>query len=419
MATRITVQNINGGRLRHVVVPVRFTRAVSGGPDITAPDPDDRGHVMPIPDNWVPTTARGFSFGLTVGESARIRVERVDIDPSAPLAVRLRIGTPHQIQLTRPAGGGALPADGIIELRGIVDQAAQFGTKGTVIEVRLGSLEGPVLAEAEAHVLTPLTLNVAAHIHTLHPESGPPGSGTKPTHNGAPLDLDRLFELVNAIYRPAGVRVRLAKRFERENFDFNADDTPFLASRGRKGTENDVMKSFFVPNHCNVHFVRFMDGSGGVGIRRDQVGLDGIDQPGILSMMEGIRDFGTGRIVRLYLDPNLKFQLLAVLLAHEIGHFLELIHVTDKNVPGRVDTFSRRQIMHPNTLVSADPTNPRDRPRLPDAGYGNADSDIRQQIERVPLGGHLLTLKKYAVRPGDGEVAIARARARQPNAVLY
>jgi hypothetical protein len=84
-----------------------------------------------------------------------------------------------------------------------------------------------------------------------------------------------------------------------------------------------------------------------------------------------------------------------------------------------VDTFSRRQIMHPNTLVSADPTNPRDRPRLPDAGYGNADSDIRQQIERVPLGGHLLTLKKYAVRPGDGEVAIARARARQPNAVLY
>lgn len=372
---------------------------------------------MDRPAGWVPTEARGPSFGITMGETIQLLVERIDIDPGVDLAVTLDVGQPHQIELVTPVGDGPLPADGIIHVRGVIDRRpAPGGAQGTKLQIRLGDTTGPVLAEAEPHVYSPLPFNVAVHICTVHPEAAAPGSGTRPTIGGAAIDVPRLFTMANAIWRPAGVEIAVRRIAQRNFYNFNANDCPWQVSRGLAGTEADLVQPFFRRNHCNVYFVRYMDASLGVGVRRDNMAAEGLPRPAVIVATEGSRTHTNpaGAPNTRTGNANALYQQVANDLAHEIGHFLTLTHAGGVNSPGRNDSYARRQLMHPNnSLPSANPNNPNAAPRFDDVGYGLV----------TPGGsGHrgcLLTQKQFAFYNNDGEAWRGRRRARRPNNVLY
>ena len=64
-----------------IVVPLRFARAVSGQAVADAPDVDDRGyHMGTRPSAWGTTTIRGSMFGVMVGNTARVKLVREDIE---------------------------------------------------------------------------------------------------------------------------------------------------------------------------------------------------------------------------------------------------------------------------------------------------------------------------------------------------
>src|SRR5579864_5934440 len=156
MAIRVRVQNN-----LQIIVPVRIERAVSpSAPLLDAPDPDDRGWVNDRAAGLnVNANVRGALFGVTVGDTVRLRVTREDIDPGVPLFVTASGG---QINIDK-GSRGPLPADGIFKVRAAVDSASP-----TTIQVRLGLATGPVICEADAHVFSPKTLNITPHICTVH-----------------------------------------------------------------------------------------------------------------------------------------------------------------------------------------------------------------------------------------------------------
>src|SRR5947209_11704393 len=193
MAISVRVQN-----KFQIIVPVRIDRAVSGAgvaPILDAPDVDNRGWVNNRAAGLNVDDARGSLFGVTVGDTVRLRVVREDIDSNVPLFVTI---TGNQASIATP-GGGPLPADGIFSVRALADTVA-----GTKLEVRLGSAGGPVICEADAHVFSPLTFNITPHICTIHQAAtAAAGAGQVPKVNGAALDdtvLGTIFNIVRAVW---------------------------------------------------------------------------------------------------------------------------------------------------------------------------------------------------------------------------
>src|SRR5258705_5175680 len=112
MAVSVLVQS----PLKQIIVPVRFDRAVRGAPVLDAPDVDDRGFVLKTPDGLNKTDARGAMFGITVGDTVRVKVVREDLDATAPLFVTVAPSSNPQVRIVAPAGGGPLPAAGVISI---------------------------------------------------------------------------------------------------------------------------------------------------------------------------------------------------------------------------------------------------------------------------------------------------------------
>src|ERR1700682_2217560 len=155
MAIQVHVQN----RFQ-IIVPVRVDRAVRGAPQLDAPDVDDRGWVNNRAAGLNVANARGALFGTTVGDVVRLKVVREDLDDGVPLFVTT---TGNQVAINQPAGGGALPADGVFFVRSLSDT-----TVGSKIQVRLGSAGGAVICEADAHTFTPKTVFITPHVCTIH-----------------------------------------------------------------------------------------------------------------------------------------------------------------------------------------------------------------------------------------------------------
>src|SRR3954470_18330598 len=117
MAVSVLVQS----PLSQIIVPVRFDRAVRGAPALDAPDVDDRGFVLKTPNGLNKTDARGAMFGITVGDTVRVKVVREDLDTTAPLFVTAATSSNPQVEITGPSAGGPLPSDGIFSIHARAD----------------------------------------------------------------------------------------------------------------------------------------------------------------------------------------------------------------------------------------------------------------------------------------------------------
>lgn len=395
MPVELVVQNS-----LQIVVPVRLARAVTGAPRINNPDIDDRGWLMNRPTGLASTTARGPMFGMTAGSVVTIKVVREDIDGDTPLYVTAEsVGNP-QFSIESPTTG-LLPPDGEFRVRAVADT-----TDGQRLFIRLGAVDGPILYEAEPHVFSPLTLNVQPHICTIHSAASAPGTGVAPQANGAAIDINRLRDGVNAVWQPAGVRFNFAAVRNETYFNYVRNDFARWASSAAVGNEGHLVATNHVANQCNVYFIRYMQDSLGVGVNRDTIASEGWTQPGIIVGVEGSQNAaGTTTSTRSSAGAAL-YQELINDLAHELGHYLSLQHVDNRNSPGRDDTFTRRCLMHPNNLMPG--PSGTNNVRANDAGYGTGGNGSGHR-------GCLITLKQLPNIGTDSETIRGRRRFRSPN----
>ena len=404
MAISVSVQN-----KFQIVVPVRVDRAVRGAPVLDAPDVDDRGWVNNRAAGLNVDDARGALFGMTVGDTVRLKVVREDIDSSVPLFVTVN-GNQASIAT---AGGGPLPADGIFSVQAVADTTA-----GTKIEVRLGSAGGPVICEADAHTFTVSTVRITPHVCTIHSAAQAAvdaggGTGVAPTVGGNALDdaqIRTVFRIVEAVWRPAGVQFDIAPVRQEVFAGFTADD---FAAQGGIGSEEDrVMGRNRANQRCNIYFLRFMDRSLGVGINSITAAANNFSQSGILIGVEGssANNTGGGITLRSSTGADLVHEI-GNDVAHEIGHFLTLDHADNTNgFPGRTDSYNRRFLMHPINLLpnAVTPLTATSVPRFDDIGYGTGGGGRGHR-------GCLVTLKNHPSNTSDGEVVAVRRRLRSPN----
>ncbi|MCB9845608.1 MAG: hypothetical protein H6811_06450 [Phycisphaeraceae bacterium] len=393
MAVDVSIQN----EFR-IVVPVRFRRnGHGGGPSADSPDMDDRGFRQPTrPAKWISTDARGPQFGMMVGKSVRVQVVREDLDAGAPLfAVATKKSNPQfRVDL---GVTGQIPPDGVIPLTALADSGAV-----QKLEVRLGSKDGPILAEAEPHIFSPLTVNVTPHVCRLHVAASAPGAGHTPQINGAPIDMARIRDGVNGVWQPAGVRFNFGTTREHDYFGYSRDNVALRQPAGvAVGTRGHVVSQHQVPNTINAYFVAHItEGVLGTGVNRDTLGLLSWTKPGIIVAVEGSVVGATGALFSRPSSGDALYQEIINDVSHELGHFLTLPHAAQVNSPGRADTFTRKCLMHPNNL-------------LPQAGSGNI------RFDDIGYGtGHrgcLITTKAHTNIPTDAEVPQARLRARDPS----
>ena len=381
MAIRLKVR-----RKKQIVVPIRFTRAVTGDPDPAAPDVDDRGFVMGTrPGTWGSTAMRGAMVSVQEGDTIKVKVLREDIDATAPLFV---VSTNSDMASISGAAG-PLGADGIFSLEGVKDSK----NVPVKIEVHLGADDGPVLGELEPHIFQQRQLRVRAHLVSINPPASGPDADSTTTQTAA--GLVALFVGVNKIWRAAGVE-----------FLYNEDETRSMsisgfAVKGQVTTHLDAKPPTFAefsrllnfhdpvggdrpdPNAINVYFVHLANEWLGLTFDHDEARPSGF---GV-----AIADHTTGRT--LASGPHE--------LAHELGHYLDTdVHAGENSERTHVreDLVSERRMMFDAAKV--DLANP---PYRQDVGYTQGRA------------GNLITVKELAADPSDGEVARNRFRALNPN----
>lgn len=410
MAISVSIQN-----KFQIIVPVRVDRAVRGQPQVDAPDVDDRGWVNNRVAGLNTADARGALFGATVGDIVRLRVVREDLDDTVPLFVSV---TGSQVAIEQPVGVGPLPADGVFSVRAVADN-----TSGSKVQVRVGAFDGPVICEADAHTFTQSTVKITPHVCTIHQSANaatgtgvPPTLGGNAAVRGTTLDdtaIGTIFDIVKAIWRPAGVQFNIAAVRTEVFTGFTADD---FAAQGGVGSEEDrVMGRNRANQRCNIYFLRIMDRSLGVGVNSVTRAANNFSQSGILIGVEGssANNTGGGVTFRTSTGADLIHEI-GNDVAHEIGHFLTLNHADRVDaVPatpnGRTDTYNRRFLMHPVNLLPAavTPATATSVPRFDDIGYGT--------VGGVGHRGCLITLKDHPSHTSDGEVVEVRRRLRSGN----
>jgi hypothetical protein len=155
----------------------------------------------------------------------------------------------------------------------------------------------------------------------------------------------------------------------------------------------------------------------GLGLNFEARAVLGANNSGIMVGVNGfIRNNGTFQ-PRLSAGADLVHEL-GNDTGHEIGHFLALAHADNVDgFPGRVDTYNRRFLMHPNNLLPPAVTPPTGvPPRFNDIGYGQVNTVNNAGVAAVR--GHrgcLLTLKHHPSHASDGETMTVRRRFRSPN----
>jgi hypothetical protein len=394
MAVSVLVQN----PLKQIIVPVRFDRAVRGAPVLDAPDVDDRGFVLKTPGGLNVTNARGAMFGITVGDTVRVKVVRDDLDATAPLFVTVAPSGNPQLRIVAPAGGGPLPPDGVFSIEAIADN-----TTPQKIHVRLGSATGPIVGEADPHTFSLLTLNITPHIWKLHASAGAPGAGTEPTVNGNPINLTTLFDIARTVWRPMGIGFNVNPERHDELFGAPVDNTVTRDNAAPLGSDADLVDHNFAANTCNIHFIRFTPGYLGIGVRRELLGLVGFKRPGIIVGVEGFRR-GDGTFQNRSSAGAQLEQEIGNDLAHEIGHFLTLPHSDNQNSgTAPSDTYRRRQLMHPVNLLPLAATSGA---RFDDIGYGVTAATGRGHR------GCLLLMKNHTTNASASECISTRRRFR-------
>lgn len=371
--------------LRHVIVPIHFTRAIAGFSQRVAPEVDDRGFVMGTrPAGWSNTDALGPMLSLMVDFDVQVKVVREDIDESAPLFVTCT--KPDVIKLVEPAVGSPLPATGLFKVRG----TTTHGSPGK-IQVRLGSDAGPVLGELEPHVLGTCTIPIQPHRVRCDSAAA---NGVAPV-----MPIEDILRRVRAIWWNCGIHIRFdaaTRPIIDDNIQLSTLNQVNDASadawgevlrvlrlqRQRlglaAGTNDQAINWYIIPSFSDA-------GTVGLGISRTTANALGSDT-GVFTTAAGVA------------GNNVEVERVARTLAHEIGHFLGLAHVENRNADDPVqDTYGRRQLMYPiSWLVPAVAgAGLQQVPRIDDVGYG------------VRVRGCLITAKDQAYHATDGECAKA------------
>ncbi|MBE0617304.1 MAG: hypothetical protein IH608_05185 [Proteobacteria bacterium] len=368
MTIRVQVRNN-----KQIIVPVRFTRAVNGGPVLDAPDVDDRGFAMGNrPGSWGQSPARGAMVSIQQGDEVRVRLLREDIDAGAPLFITST--DTAIVEVTEPAGGGPLPADGVFKIRGLRDLA----NRAVSIQVHLGAVDGPVIGDLEPHVFAERTpLRLLVHFVTID------GVSTAQTQAG----FRALLTTVNAIWRPAGIQFRNQPRYANEPHFRNenlASGPPgqVYATPGQMTTNlgggnwsefSTIINTHPSGSRINVYCVRTANEVLGLTYDND------IARPN-----------GYGVVI----SDNAS----AYDLAHELGHFLDLDRHGDEDNAGnsvRSDMWSIRRLMY-SVFPPGAPAHRND------VGYGAGQY------------GALLSVKELPSEQNDNEVHRSRRRARNP-----
>lgn len=370
---------------RQIIVPLRFTRAVVNGPIADAPDVDDRGFAMGNrPGTWGQSRARGPMVGITEGDTVRVKVLREEIDATAPLFVT---STDNAcIRIVAPAGGGPIPADGVFSIEGVRD----FANRPVSVQVRLGSINGPILGEIEPHIFQLRNLRVRIHLTSIN------GTATARTQ----ASVTALFTDVNAIWRAAGIQFNDLEFVNTAINGFaNAGQvtTNLNPPAGTPVSFNEfsrLVNTNISRTRINIYCVVNCNDARGLtfdhDIRRPA--------PGVVPTTEGF-----GIMLVDAADAND--------FAHELGHYLDLDDHTDdlgtNPATFRFDIWAHRCLMY-RFNPFGDVTQPRvGLPIEPafrnNVGYGNQ------------LRGALITLKNLPADQRDDEVNRARRRSLNPN----
>lgn len=369
---------------KHVVVPLRVVRAITGVTEADAPDVDDRGWVMGTrPGTWGETELRGPMVGLMVGGGpVRLRVVREDLDDTAKLFIKST--KPDLVAVTEPTNGGPLPADGVFKIKGVKDVANQ----GVAVQIRLGSADGPVLGEIEPHIFNPLRIPIRPHFVRID-------AGTV-TGDVPDQPIQRIVDRMKAIWKPCGVeltwdgttvtdtiRLAVANQVKLDGPDPFGEPKLVLGLQRKRlnlpASQRDRQINWYIIGSFSTATTV------GLGIHRalaDQLSTD----PGIFTTADGV-------------DNDAEFERVARTVAHEIGHFFTLAHVQNRNADNAVqDTYGMRQLMFPLSFFDAvtGVGSLTKVPRRQEVGYGDL------------VRGCLITLKNHSGHATDGECATAR-----------
>jgi len=359
MAMKVTIRN-----QRQIIVPIRFTRAVTGSPLADAPEVDDRGFEPGTrPPSWGHSQYRGAMVGITQGDTVRVKVLREDIDAGAPLTVTST--DPKIASIEDPPSGALLGADGIFKIKGVAD----VRNKPVKIQVRLGGTGGPVLGELEPHIFELKSLKIRIHLVTIN------GISTARTA----ASMIPVVQEINRIWRPAGIE-----------FDYDPaltlqENINGLAVAGQM-TTNLAASSFAEfssiinlhpdANRINIYCVNTANEVFGLTFAND------------VSRAQG----GYGIVVTDSSSPNSN--------AHELCHYLDNPEHSTENAARagvRQDFWARRRLLStPNPYPNSVPAFRND------VGYG------------AQTRGPQISIKDLAGDPWDGEEARARVRARTP-----
>ncbi|HET6567181.1 MAG TPA: hypothetical protein VFG50_04390 [Rhodothermales bacterium] len=365
------------------IVPAHFERVAPGNPDPLFPDLDDRGYAAP---------EHGPIVGLMVepasGDSSNdvyVVLERQDMELGAQLFVTS--SDPSVLRIIHPAAGNPLinTKRAAIGIRGIAGGSPAART--AQVQVHLGSVAGPVIAEMTAWVFRPLRVRITPHLVTIA-AAGVPGIPSV-------ANIGNIMPLVRAIWKPCGIEMTVQPT-QAHNEVFATAGVVSMAS----WAEINTLVAHNVPNTINVYMVNRIGNGGtlGLGLSRASVQPGGIaagvNAPAII--LADTTAFGSVRDAMWWAND----------LAHEAGHFFQLWHPDNLQPPDeREDTWSRRMLMHnfnkmrghnpwPDTMSGG--KHFRHRPRLNDVGYGN----LRR--------GCLITMKDLKQIKTDGECSTAR-----------
>jgi len=358
MAVNVKVRN-----QKQIIVPIRFTRAVTGAPVADAPDVDDRGFIPGArPATWGHAPYRGAMVGITEGDTVRVKVLREDLDAAAPLAVTSTAPTICSVE--DPPAGGLLAADGIFKIKGVVDVVST----PVKIQVRLGDATGPVMGELEPHIFQLKTLRIRVHLVTIN------GATTVRTA----ASMVPVVQEINRIWRPVGIEFEYDPALtvpEAVNGFANAGQITTDLANNSFAEFSTVVNLHPDPNRINIYCVQQLNEAFGMTFDNTNA-----------------RPRGYGIAIGDDSVPNSN--------AHELCHYLDNPeHATEDatRTAVRQDIWVRRRVMSaPNPYPNSAPAYRNN------VGYG------------ANTRGAQISIKDLAGDPWDGEQNRARVRARNP-----
>jgi len=370
--------NLNTTDDFRIVVPLRWRRFNHGSlSERDCPEIDDRGYFIRRTAAWGVTDVRGPMFGVMRSHEVKVRILHEDIDAAAPLFAT----SAHPDLLEIKNADGAIPADGALTVKG--------KARGTAtINVRLGAIDGPVLADCDVRVSRRLSVPIKPWLVRIDSTTA---TGTAPVFN-----IDPVFQRCRAIWRPAGIDFTLrptsnatvtlpsnqADRFD-NLLPYAQDTASVLNIQTSVGVAEKAIHWFIID--------RFIGTTVGRGISRQTANDSALANTGILTAVND--NTGVAR------DPEATGRTLA----HEIGHFFRLSHARLMHSDGPAsDTYARRQLMFPLSGLPQG-SNGTAVPRVNDVGYGNR------------VRGCLLTMKDFVSHSTDGEIATARNAIQSDN----